>query len=172
MIKLTIGIVILLAAGATWARANWGKSKNRQTVNTIIADLKSGKFVIESYADSLNAMIYSKAYTGEFNLPAVKNYLNSLRNKKILNKFIVHYADINSNHNSIVLSEVVVKEYVGLPDNERKIDIYYPCWLYIHFDEDKKELSFKSTFPENKEHQYLLEDLSSEIYNQCLKIAK
>ncbi len=169
MIKLTIGIVILLAAGATWARAHWGKSKNRQTVNSIIADLKSGKFVIESYADSLNIMICSNVCSGEFDLPSVKKYLNTLVNKKVLDKFTVHYADISSKKNGIVLSEVVIKEYVGLPDNERKIDIYFPCWLYIHFDEEKKEVLFKSTFPENKDHHYLLEDLSQEIYQQGYK---
>ena len=66
MIKLTIGIVVLLAAGIIWLRAQWARSKNSNAANEIINDLKSGKYVIESYAESLGIMISSKPFPAAF----------------------------------------------------------------------------------------------------------
>jgi hypothetical protein len=165
MIKLTIGIIILLGAGIAWLRAEWGRSKNKNASRQLIDDLKSGKYMIESYAGSFEILIWSADIDQEFNQPAIKQYLNSLNAKKVLDKFTVAYADMDDNQKGIVIGEGLIKDYV----HDKEIEVHYPCWIYIDTDAINRTVSFKSTFPENKDHHYLLEDLSQEIYKQCMK---
>ena len=75
MIKITIAIVVLLAAGVVWLRAQWARSKNSSAANEIINDLKSGKYVIESYAETLGILISTKP----FPLPCMHTSAQSLK---------------------------------------------------------------------------------------------
>jgi hypothetical protein len=163
--KLIFGIIALAVIAAVWLRIQWGRSRNQNESKKIIADLKSGKHVIESYADAFSIMIVAKPLSGEINRETMKHYLHSLTDKKILDKYTVQYGDMNENNKGIIIGEGFVKDIV----HDRQIDVHYPCWLYIDVNEEGKEVSFRSTFPENKDHHYLLEDLSQEIFNQCMK---
>jgi hypothetical protein len=161
--KLIIGILGLIFIGIVWLRMQWGRSRNTNQSKKIIDNLTTGKHAIESYADALNIMIVSKPIPQLIDIQKIKQNLRSLSNKKILNKFTIQYGDANAWGKGIVIGEGLVKDIV----NDRQIDVFYPCWIYI--DMDETSISFKSTFPENKDHHYLLEDMSVEIYNQCIK---
>jgi hypothetical protein len=169
MIKIIVGSAILLAAGIVWLRVQWARSKNSNTSQKIVADLQSSKYVIESYADSLSIMIRTKTILQPLNPTVVREYLHSLIGKKPLNKFMIRYGDMNENAKGIVIGEGAVKDSIQMPGQNKEIDVFYPCWLYIEMNENGTEVSFKSTFPENKDHHYLLEELSGEIYDQCMK---
>lgn len=166
MIKLTIAIALLAAGGIVWLRSEWGRSKNKNASKQIIDDLKSGKFVIESYADSLNILISSIRINSEMDWAAIKQKLNLLAGKKLLEKFQIDYADSNENNKAIVIGEAISKDYI----QEKEINIFFPCWLYVELNADNNELQFKSTFPESKDHHYLLEDLANELYKQMTNV--
>ncbi len=118
---------------------------------------------IESYAEALNIMILSKSGIHEPDFQKIKQSLHDLSKTKILGKVKIEYCDVNKNGKAIVIGEGFIKDFV----NDREIDIFYPCWLFV--DINAENVSFKSTFPENRDHHYLLEDLSTEIYNQILQ---
>ena len=161
--KIIFGLLILLFVAIVWIRMQWGRSKNKNQSKKIVDDLKSGKHDIESYAEALSIMIFSKPVQQEIEGQKLKHYLQSLSGKKTLNKFTVEYGDMNENKKGIVIGEGFVKDTI----HDRQVDVFYPCWIYI--DIDGNNISFKSVFPENKDHHYLLEDLSTEIYNQAIK---
>ena len=87
MIKITIAIVVLLAAGVVWLRAQWARSKNSSAANEIINDLKSGKYVIESYAETLGILISTKPFPPVFDPASAKNKLQEMTGKQIHEKF-------------------------------------------------------------------------------------
>ena len=169
MIKLTIAILVLLAAGVIWLRAQWARSKNSNEARQIIDDLKSGKYVIESYAESLGIMISSKTYEAGFDPAAAKTRLQALAGKQLLGKFSVRYADMNENGKGIVIAEGRAKDIIAGYSGNKEIDIHFPCWLYIDTDVQGNKIDFRSTFPESKDHHYMLEDLSAELYHHHLK---
>src|SRR5688500_10101961 len=96
-IKIIVGLVALLLIGIVWLRVQWGRSKNKIAYRQIIADLRSGKYVIESYADALNIMIFSKPISEEIHVKKIKQYLHSLHGQKVLDKYSVEYGDMNEN---------------------------------------------------------------------------
>jgi len=169
MIKLTFIIITAAIAGIIWLRTIWARQKNRNASKKIVEDLKSGKHDIESYAESLDIFICSKSFQSDFDTAVTKKYLNSLAEKKLLEKYFILHGDFNGNKNGIVIAEVMAKDSVSLAGKEAEIDIFYPCWLYITVNEKDKQIVFRSTFPESKDHHHLLEDLAGEIYVQCLK---
>lgn len=172
MIKLSIAIVVLLAAGVMWLRAQWARSKNNSAAGEIINDLKSGKYVIESYAGALGIMICSKPYPQAFDPASVKNKLQELTGKQLQGKFSIRYADMNPEGKGIIIAEAKSKDIVAGYGGNKEIDIHFPCWLYIDTDTANSKVDFRSTFPESKDHHYTLEDLCGEIYSQCLVSGK
>lgn len=165
MIKITIAIVVLLAAGVVWLRAQWARSKNSSAANEIINDLKSGKYVIESYAETLGILISTKPFPPVFDPASAKNKLQEMTGKQIHEKFSIRYADMNEAGKGIIIAEAKSKDIVAGYGGNKEIDIHFPCWLYIDADREANKIDFRSTFPENKDHHYLLEDLSAEIHN-------
>lgn len=161
--KAIVGILLLLVVGVLWLRMQWGRSKNKNQSRKIIDDLKSGKHDIESYSEALSILIFSKPVQQKIDDQKIRQYLQSLNGKKTNHKFTIEYGDLNENNKGIVIGEGFVKDTI----HDRQVDVFYPCWIYIDIDENN--VSFKSTFPENKDHHYLLEDLSQEIYNQGMK---
>jgi hypothetical protein len=166
MIKLTIAIAVLLAAGLVWLRAQWARSKNSNAANEIINDLQSGKFVIESYADALGIMICSKALPQAFDPGSAKVRLQELAGKKIRDQYSIRYADMNAAGKGIVIAEAASKDIVAGYGGNKEIDIHFPCWIYIDARAEANVVDFRSTFPENKDHHFLLEDFASEIHHR------
>ncbi len=169
MIKLSIGIAILLVAGVSWLRVQWGRSKNKGTSRKIVEDLKSGKYVIESYAESLGITICAKPLSEQIDIREIKKHLQLLSGKKLSDKFTIEYGEMNENGKGILIGEAVTKDFIQAPNGNKEIDVFYPCWLYIETNQDSREVCFKSTFPENKDHHFLLEELSLIVYDQCIK---
>ncbi len=162
--KLITGLAIALVIGMIWLRSQWGRSKNKNASRQIIADLQSGKHVIESYSDALSIVIYSKPIDHEIRVEEVKEYLNMLPGKKLPGRYSVQYGDMNKDYKGIVIGEGFVTDTV----HDRQMDVFYPCWLYIDADKSPGTITFRSTFPENKDHHELLEGLSEEIFKQCI----
>lgn len=165
MIKLTIAIVVLLAAAVVWLRAQWARSRNSTAANEIINNLKSGKYEISSYAEALGIMIQSRTLQPGYEPAAVKVRLQALAGKKIRDVFTVQYADMDEEGRGIVIAEARSKDIVAGYDGNREVEIHFPCWMYIHPGPGQESMDFRSTFPEKKEHHYLLEDLAGELYS-------
>ncbi|MCB0777499.1 MAG: hypothetical protein KDB99_14400 [Chitinophagaceae bacterium] len=164
MVKLIIGALVLLAAGIVWLRAQWARSKNSNTANQIINDLKSGKYGIESYAESLSILIYSKAVKDSISVLNMPKQFESLSGSKLLDKFSIQYAAMNESGKGIIIAEAKDKDIIPMYNGNKEVDIHFPCWIYIDINKEDKKVDFKSTFPESKEHHYLLEDLSKKVF--------
>lgn len=166
MIKLTIGIAVLLAAALVWLRAEWARSKNSNAANQIISDLQSGKYVIESYADTLGILISSKPLPETFDPTNARTRLQELAGKKLQGKFSIRYADMNTEGKGIVIGEAHAKDIVAGYGGNKEIDIHFPCWIYIDTRSADQLIDYRSTFPENKDHHFLLEDLTQALHQR------
>jgi hypothetical protein len=167
MIKLTIGIIVLAVAGVAWLRTQWAVDKNKRAADKLIDGLKNGSMTIESFEESLDMLIKTRQLPDDKNLSVFLRNLPGLTNKKLDPKFTVKYA-LSSGNKGIVIAEGVVKDTISVASNH-ETDITYPCWVYIHANPSQQEIYFKSTMPDGKDHHHLLEDISDEIYKDCLK---
>lgn len=168
MIKLSIAIAVLLAAALVWLRAQWARSKNSNAANQIIQDLQSGKYEIGSYAETLGIRISSLPLPESFDTRKARTILQELAGKKIQEKFSIRYADMNDEGKGIVIGEAKSKDIVAGYGGNKEIDIHFPCWIYIDTRGADHCMEFRSTFPENKDHHFLLEDLSQALHQRLL----
>jgi len=169
MIKITIAIVVLLGAGIIWLRAQWARSRNSSAAKDIIDSLKSGKYNIASYAEALGIMISTKPCQPHFDPADGRKRLQALSGQQLRQRFSIQYADMDEEGRGIVIAEAKSKDIVAGYGGNREIEIHFPCWLYIQPDPANQKIDFRSTFPENKDHHYLLEDLSEEIIMRLAK---
>lgn len=166
MIKLTTFVLVLLGAALVWLRAQWARSKNSNAANQIISDLQSGKYEIESYAETLGIRISSKPLPESFDHLIARTRLQELMGKKMQEKFSIRYADMNGEGKGIVIGEAHAKDIVAGYGGNKEIDIHFPCWIYIDARGEDQMIDFRSTFPENKDHHYLLEDFSNALHQR------
>jgi hypothetical protein len=169
MIKVTILVFILLSTAFIWVRSQWARSKNTNEAKQIISDLQSGKYDVESYAEALNILIRSVALQQMLDYSFLKQQIEVLVGKAFLQKYTIQYATINKNGNGILIGEAKIKELVAGYHGNKEIDIHLPCWLYIKIDETNKKIDFKSTFPETKEHHFVLDDLADGLCKYLFK---
>ncbi|MFN8288915.1 MAG: hypothetical protein U0U70_01535 [Chitinophagaceae bacterium] len=168
MLKIIIGAAFLLAAAIAWIRSQWARSQNSGTAKQIIDDLKSGKHSIESYAESLGILITSKPLAQQPDMPAIRQRLQSLNGKRLLGKFTIQHSDMNERGKGIVIGEARATDVVPGYGRNQEMEIHFPCWLYIDLDTAQGKVDYRSTFPESKDHHYLLEDLSAAINQECM----
>lgn len=83
---------------------------------------------------------------------------------------MVQHADLNENGKGIVIGEARVTDHVPVYNKNQEMDIHFPCWLYIDLNAENEKVDFRSTFPESKDHHYLLEELSEEVFKLCIAI--
>jgi hypothetical protein len=169
MIKIVILAAVLLSTGFVWVRSQWARSKNAGTSRQIIKDLQSGKHDIESYAEALNILIKSIPLSTITDFAYLKQKMEILVGKLFSGKYTIQYATINNNGNGILLAEAKIKEVVAGYHTDKEIDMHLPCRLYIAVDTVNNKIDFKSTFPETKDHYYVLEDLAEGVVKHLIK---
>ncbi len=165
-----IGVLILAGIGIMWLSVQISNSSAKNASKKVVDNLKTRKLSFESLAESLGMNIRVKALNNSFNINLFNSHLSNLNGKKLLDKFTIYWIEKSSDNKTIVIGEALVKEFIPTSESySKEVDKFYPCWVFINIDELTKEITFKSSFPSDKEHQYLLEDLSDAIYEQCIK---
>ena len=166
MIKLAIAAVVLIAGGVAWLRMQWAVEKNKKTAGKIIDGLKNGTYDAGSFEESLGMTIRKKQLTEDFDQRLFSQRISELTNNKLLDKFKIDYAVVESNGRGIVIAEAAIKDVLSAGSKE--VTVTYPCWLYLQLDNDNQEMYFKSSMPDGKDHHHLLEDISDVVYERCV----
>ena len=162
-----IAFLFLLIGGFTWL---FQKSRNRRNAGSskkVIKGLKSGQFSVSSFSESLGMNIRSKSLTGEMNPLNIGQRISSISGKKLLEKFDILHAQADERHRVVVIAEATIKDTIPLYTRDKEVAVLYPCWIYIELMQDENKISFRSSMPSDKDHQFLLEDLSDELYRLC-----
>lgn len=169
MLKVIALIIVLSGSVAVWLRVKWANSKNKNTGKKLIEGLRSGRYTVRSMGETLGMTIRTKDIPL---MPEGFQYRTkpaSLTGQKLGGKFRIFYADSDREGNGVVIGESVFKDALNLSEINTEVDIVYPCWIYIEPDTENNKVYFRSSMPADKDHQYLLEDISDLLYNICIK---
>ena len=159
-----IGIVFLAGAGIMWLRQLWANSKNKSISRDLASGLKNGAISFSSMSDTLDMMVRTKKINVETPLDLQK--ICALDDRSILlGKFTVSHVSMRDDQNAcIVIAQAKISDTIPLYETNKEVDLIYPCWLYIEMDASNHLIYFKSQMPHDKEHGYLLQDLSDYLY--------
>lgn len=161
-----VGLLVLAGAGIMWLRQAAANSKAQNASRSLQKDLKKGSIDFDSLAGSLGMMIRSKPMPPGFDIISFNQQLEKLATAKLLEKITIKQVERKGN-NSIVIAEAVIKDILPQYSSNREVDIVYPCWICIKMNEAEQRINFTATMPQDKDHQYLLEDLADELYKRC-----
>lgn len=163
--KIIIAVLFLLIAGIGWLMQQRRNSKNAGTSRSMIDGLKSGHYAVSSFSETLGMNIRNFPLAPDTDPAAAGRKLAGLTGNKLLDKFNVLHAQADQQA-AVVIAEAVIKDFVQGYNNQKEIDLLYPCWIYIDIAAEG-QVNFRSSMPTDKDHQFLLEDLADEIYKQC-----
>lgn len=166
--KILIALVFLLIAGISWLLQQRRNRKNAGTSRSLVDGLKSGRYSVASFADTLGMHIRSHPLAPETDPAAAGRKLAMLNGKKILDKFSILHTQADRQA-AVVIAEAVIRDFVQGYTNKKEIDLLYPCWIYIDTRAEDGGVCFRSSMPSDKDHQFLLEDLADEIYTRCYR---
>ncbi|MET0391592.1 MAG: hypothetical protein ABW019_00570 [Chitinophagaceae bacterium] len=142
----------------------------RNVTKKTVDQLKKGRLDFTALADSLEMMIRSKPVDALFNPVSFNQELDKLVSARLSGKFTVIHVARDQANNSIVIAEAEIDDIIAGAGGNREVKAVYPCWIYIRINPGEQKIDFTSSFPQNKDHQYLLEDLSDELYTKCTAI--
>lgn len=163
MIKLTIALIVLIGAGIAWLRMQWAVGQNKKESDRLINGLKDGSFTVDSFDESLGFVIQSKALPEGMDKATFFNKLPALTNTRMKNRFPVQYATTDQHSKAIVFGNGGVKDTLSASSG-KQVEVTYPCWVSVAAVPSSEEIIFKSTMPDGKDHQYLLQDFANAIY--------
>jgi hypothetical protein len=158
-------LAILIAIGSGFMllrRKNYNASHKRSTSQLAKNLDTSASF--ESLAASLDVVVRNKSLPESFDIHHLQR-LNHLKfNGDSANKFSVISARSNAKGEAVVIANGKGKDIIPTRHGVKEVDRIFACPLYITCQVDEGRMVFYSMFPEDKEHQFFLEDLCDEIY--------
>lgn len=162
-----IWLMVAAGAGIIWLRHKAANASAQNATRKTVDNLKKGKLDFTTLADSLGMTIRSKPIDPAFNPFTFNQRLDKLITAKLSDRFTVIHIERNQANNSIVIAEAMIDDIIAGSGGNKNVKVVYPCWMYIKINPAEEKIDFTSSFPQDKDHQYLLEDLSDEIYKQC-----
>jgi len=165
MIKL-FGLLMLAGGGIMWLRIKYFNSSSKRSSKRAIKYLQEGKVDVAGMIETLNMMIRSKPIAAGFNLSDFHQRLSLLTHKKLSSKITIQFVESRGT-DTIIIAQAEVKDIVPGYYGTNDVKVVYPCWIHISINTDEQKMDFRSTFPQDKEHQYLLEDMADELFRQC-----
>jgi hypothetical protein len=161
MFKL-IALISSILIGSYWISAIYRNWTSKKASKKLVDQLSIGNFnVVRDYLDMI---IREKRCLGTFDALDFSKKIMAWKGKTVLEKFSVLDVKTNNNEQLIIISNAKVIDLLPGRYENREIEKFYSCWIHVYHDIAANRLVFRSTFPEDKEHQYLLEDLADEMY--------
>jgi hypothetical protein len=162
MIKL---FLLLIAAGSgimILRRKNYNASHKKSTSR--LAKHLDASESFEGIAASLDVVVRNKNISADFdprNLDRVKQ-LNFTG--ETAQKYSIASARSNGKGEAVVIANGKGKDIIPTRHGVKEVDRIFACPLYITCNPEQGRMQFYSMFPEDKEHQFFLEDLCDEIF--------
>jgi hypothetical protein len=158
---------LALAVGAYFFRLQSRSASRRAQQSTRVraGHLAQGNF--ENLVDELDLPVRQKPAAG-FSVEILEASLKELREKQLTDKFRLLDLRRGSDSDLIVLADGKTSELVPTRHGNELVDRFYSCCIYVHPLPEEDKVSFRSAFPDDKEHQYLLEDFADLLYQRGL----
>ncbi|RYD93075.1 MAG: hypothetical protein EOP50_11705 [Sphingobacteriales bacterium] len=154
-------IFVVLAVGAFFFRAQSRNASRRAQNDTRrrAKQLLEGSF--DTLASELDLPVRRKGAAG-FAAERLEAALTGKQPGTLGEKF--HFLDLRKGPEGalLVLTDGKTTELVPTRSGTELVDRFYSCCLYMHTEGEL--VVFRSSFPDDKEHQYLLEDLADTLY--------
>lgn len=162
MIKLFL-LLIAAGSGIMILRRKNHNASHRKSTHRLARHLDASEN-FESLAASLDVVVRNKNIPADFdprNLDRVKQ-LNFTGDTA--QKFSIASARSNGKGEAAVIASGKGKDIIPTRHGVKEVDRIFPCPLYISCKPEEGSMRFYSMFPEDKEHQFFLEDLCDEIF--------
>lgn len=156
-LKLTLLITFLLIGGIAALRRYQRNTQMENAGKDISKHLETGNIEVASLGEELNMLIRRKKVASTENL--VPRILEAV-SAQLPEKFKLLQKKAGNADDGVIIAKAIIPDIEITRNGTQEVMITYPCWLYIKALPEDACIDFRSTIPQNKDHQYLLEDLA------------
>lgn len=165
-IKLTILIIFLLIGGIAALRRYQRNAQMENAGRNISKHLETGNIKVASLGEELDMLIRRKKVSSAENLvPRVIEAVSI----HLPEKFKLLQKKAGNADDGIIIAKAIIPDIEITRNGTREVMITYPCWLYVKALPEEACIDFRSTIPQNKDHQYLLEDLADHAMAMAMR---
>lgn len=165
-LKLTILITVLLIGSIAALRRYQRNTLMENAGKDISKHLETGNIAVASLGEELDMLIRRKKVASTENL--VPRILEAV-SAQLPEKFKLLQKKTGNDNDGIIIANAIIPDIEITHNGTQEVMITYPCWLYIKALPDEACIDFRSTIPQNKDHQYALEDLADHALNITLR---
>ncbi|NCT73777.1 MAG: hypothetical protein GXC78_04555 [Chitinophagaceae bacterium] len=156
-IKLILAVTFLLIGGIAALRRYQRNTQMENAGKDISRHLEIGNVEVASLGEELNMLIRRKKVVSTENLvPRIIEAVST----QLPQKFKLLQKKTGNTDDGVIIAKAIIPDIEITRNGTQEVMITYPCWLYVKALPEDACIDFRSTIPQNKDHQYLLEDLA------------
>lgn len=165
-VKLTLVLTFLLIGGIAALRRYQRNTQMENAGKDISKHLETGIIEVASLGQELDMLIRRKKVSATENLaPRIIEAVSA----QLPEKFKLLQKKAGNADDGVIIANAIIPDIEITRNGTREVMITYPCWLYVKALPEEACIDFRSTVPQNKDHQYLLEDLADHAMTMALR---
>lgn len=166
MIKLTLIIIFLVIGGIAALRRQQRNRQLETAASDVSKQLDAGNMDVASLGAELDMLIRrKKATTAAGMTPLIIAEIA----KELPDKFNILQTKTGNDDDGVIIANATVIDIDLTRNGSREVEVIYPCWLYIKANAAENYIDFRSMIPQNKDHQYVLEDLADHAMAMAIR---
>lgn len=166
MIKLTFLAIFLLIGGIAALRRYQRNTQMETAGRDISKHLETGNIEVASLGAELDMLIRRKKVPSTENM--VPQIIESV-SVHLPQKFKLLQKKMGDAGDGIIIANAIIPDIEVTRNGTEEVMITYPCWLYIKVFPEEVSIDFRSVIPQNKDHQYALEDLADHAMSMAMR---
>jgi hypothetical protein len=162
MFKL-YALLIAIGGGYMWLRRKRYNASHNKSIKRLAKHLDASES-FESLSASLDVAVRNKPLPVDFDLRKMDRVKQVSFTGEAEKKFQLVSTRSNGKGDAVVIANGKGKDLLPTRYGVKEIDRVFPCPLFISCNREEGRMVFYSMFPEDKEHQFFLEDLSDHLF--------
>lgn len=166
MIKLVLFLIFGVGAGIMLLSQKRRNSQARSHSDKLARISSLDNFDFESLKEIFDTLIRRKSFQARVNTSVLdKEFITQASTKEFNDKYKIKGISKSLNNEFLVAADAKSNDVLPTRNGNKLIDKYYPCSILIKIDQQANEVTFFSSFPDDKEHEYLLKEFSDSIFS-------
>jgi len=169
MLKLVLFVVFGIGGGIYALNRQYRNYKAVSAGKNTARQLHEGRIDVATIAEGLEMPVRRKHVDDPQKLAGLRTKIAASIAVGLPKKFIIRRIENGLSNDMLVIADGIVKDIMPTRYGTKEVDKTHACWLYIKVNLAENMVDFTSVFPDDKDHQYLLEDLADHIFTSVIR---
>jgi len=166
MLKIIFLVVFVIGGGIMRLNRRRGNSVAKSCSKKLADLANKGPIDFDRLYNTFDILIRKKTFEAGLNTQDFYTKISEInKSKNFSDKYILKSVARSLNNEYLIIADGKSNDLIPTRGGNKMVERFYAASLLIKVKETENEIEFYSTFPEDKEHEYILKNLSDTIFS-------